>query len=173
MKLYIIAFIGLSIIILLKLWQRNLESTKGEYEYNLNKSILTPAERSFYGVLKQAVGNDFDIFSKVRVADIFSPRKGYSKSAWQSAFNKISRKHFDFILSSKNDTSVKCCIELNDKSHNKSTRGLRDQFLQEICESTDLPFIQFATKSSYNIQTVKETIYEKLGINTNIKQLEG
>jgi hypothetical protein len=115
------------------------------------------------------VGIEFDIFSKVRVADVFSPQKGYSKSEWKSAFNKISSKHFDFVLCSKTDTSIQCCIELNDKSHNRPHRGQRDVFLREICESCDLPFIQFGAKSSYSVQGVRETIYENLG--KAVKQL--
>jgi len=117
MKLFVfalVAIIGLSILKQLL----NKQPSSQTFQYRLNNSLLTPAERSFYGVLKQAVGTDFDIFSKVRVADVFLPEKRYSNSQWQSAFNKISRKHFDFVLSSKTDTSIKCCIELNDKSHN-------------------------------------------------------
>jgi hypothetical protein len=172
MKLLIFALAAVIILtILKKILDQKVPSKT--FQYRLNKSLLTPAERSFYGVLKQAVGNDFDIFSKVRVADVFLPQKGYSKSEWQRAFNKISGKHFDFLLSSKNDTSVKCCIELNDKSHNSSKRGLRDQFLNEICQSNGLPLMQFAAQSSYNIQELRDAICENLGVRKNIKEIEG
>ena len=40
--------------------------------YQAAKALFTPAERSFFGVLKQTVGAEFEIFGKVRVADIIS-----------------------------------------------------------------------------------------------------
>jgi len=164
-------FFVLAVLIALTILKKLLDQAPSKaFQYSLHKSLLTPAERSFYGVLNQAVGNDFDIFSKVRVADVFTPQKGYTRSERQSAFNKISRKHFDFVLCSKTDTSFQCCIELNDKSHNKSQRGQRDKFLQEICESNNLPLIQFAAKASYNIQELRDTIFENL--RKGIKQIE-
>jgi hypothetical protein len=40
----------------------------------------------------------FQIFSKVRIADLIEPREGLSRSQWQSAFNRIACKHADFVL---------------------------------------------------------------------------
>lgn len=37
------------------------------------KTLFTPAERSFLGVLDEAVGNDYRVFGKVRVADYKKP----------------------------------------------------------------------------------------------------
>jgi hypothetical protein len=69
-----------------------------EYSYALRGALLTPAEVRFYHALKEAVGEEFVIFSKVRVADILTPQAGLGQGDWQRAFNKISAKHFDFVL---------------------------------------------------------------------------
>lgn len=71
---------------------------KGTASYILLPALLTPAERSFYGVLISAVGDSALVFSKVRVADVLKPQKGLDRSNWQRAFNRISSKHFDFVL---------------------------------------------------------------------------
>lgn len=73
--------------------------------YQKCETLFTPAERSFLGVLQQAVGNNAAIFAKVRVADIVEPKTGLSRSARQKAFNKISAKRFDFLLCDKEDLS--------------------------------------------------------------------
>lgn len=90
----------------------------GDFKYRKLDVLFTAAERSFLGVLKLAVTNEVEVFGKVRVADVITPRKGQSRSDWQKAFNKISSKHFDFLICNSDDLSLVCVIELNDKSHN-------------------------------------------------------
>jgi len=99
-------------------------------QYEKNKVLFTPAERSFLGVLNQAIENNAVIFGKVRVADIIKPIGGLPRNKWQSLFNKISTKHFDFVICDKDNLSVLCVIELDDKSHNSKSRQKRDAFLK-------------------------------------------
>lgn len=53
-------------------------------------SLFTPAERSFLGVLNQAIEDNAFVFGKARVADVLKPSKGTSRKIWQTAFNKIN-----------------------------------------------------------------------------------
>ena len=80
---------------------KNAKVAGQEFSYQLRKALFTPSEIKFYRELEQAIGEQFIVFGKVRVADIITPEKGLSKSNWQSAFNKISAKHFDFVLCDK------------------------------------------------------------------------
>ena len=78
-------------------------SSKGSDELSnfpyIKRGVLfTPAERSFLGVLNQAVGDQAQIFGKVRVADVITTKKGMTPSERQTAFNKISAKHFDYLF---------------------------------------------------------------------------
>lgn len=126
--------------------------------YQKAEALFSPAERSFFGVLQQAVGNNAAIFGKVRVADVVEPKSGLGRSAWQKAFNKISGKHFDFLLCDKEDLSVACAIELDDGSHNSKRRHERDAFLKGVCEGAGVPLIQIPAKSAYVISEVKRLI---------------
>jgi ssDNA-binding Zn-finger/Zn-ribbon topoisomerase 1 len=111
-------------------------------------------------VLQQAVGNNAAIFGKVRVADVVEPKPkaGLGRSARQTAFNKISAKHFDFLLCDKEDLSVACAIELDDASHNSKRRQERDEFLKKVCEAAGVPLIQIPAKSAYIISEVKNLL---------------
>lgn len=95
------------------------------YPYSKNQTLFSPAERSFLGVLEQAVGEDYRIFGKVRVADVVSVKSLSHRNAWQQAFNRISAKHFDFILCAKGDLAIAAAIELDDKSHPAQTQRTR------------------------------------------------
>ena len=126
--------------------------------YQKSEALFTPAERSFLGVLQQAVGNNAAIFGKVRVADVVEPKTGLGRSARQKAFNKISAKHFDFLLCDKEDLSVACAIELDDGSHNSKRRQERDEFLKGVCEAAGVPLIQVPAKSAYVISEVRSLL---------------
>jgi ssDNA-binding Zn-finger/Zn-ribbon topoisomerase 1 len=126
--------------------------------YQKSEALFTPAERSFLGVLRQAVGTNAAIFGKVRVADVVAPRAGLSRGAWQKAFNKISARHFDFLLCDKEDLSVACAIELDDESRNSKRRQVRDEFLKGVCKAAGVPLIQIPAKSAYVISEVRSLL---------------
>jgi Protein of unknown function (DUF2726) len=126
--------------------------------YKKQKTLFSPAERSFLGVLNQAIEDNAIIFGKVRVADILTPVSGLPRKKWQVLFNKVSGKHFDFIVCDKQDLSVLCAIELDDKSHNSKVRKARDEFLQSACFSAKLPLIQIPARSAYNIDEIRQSL---------------
>lgn len=83
------------------------------YPYQKQPFLLTKAERSFFGVLQQAVGSDYYIFSKVRLADLLKTTPGLDGSKRQSAQNRINSKHVDFILCNPSDFALRFVIELS------------------------------------------------------------
>lgn len=136
---------------------------KKKFNYRKLECLFTPAERSFYGVLKQVVGEKAEVFGKVRVADVLVPEKGMSKSDWQTAFNKVAAKHFDFILCSKNDLSVLYAIELDDSSHGSESRNERDVFLDQVCNKAQVILIRIPAKQTYSLSEIKEKFPSLLG----------
>ena len=126
--------------------------------YKKKETLFTPAERSFLGILDQAVSDKYSIFGKVRVADVLSPAKGMSRKNWQVAFNKISSKHFDYILCDKDTLAVVAVIELDDKSHSSKKAVARDRLLESACDSASLKLIRFAAKSGYQVQSVRDQL---------------
>ena len=121
--------------------------------YERRSLLFTPAEKLFYEALSKAVSDDQLVFGKVRVADVLQPAssvsKSLSKSQWQTAFNRISAKHFDYVICDKNTLSIVATVELHDKSHNSASRSTRDQFLRQACKSAGLPLFEFRAKSAY------------------------
>ena len=139
-----------------------------EYLYKRLDVLFTPAERSFLGVLNQVVNSKVQVFGKVRVADVLTPQEGMSRSEWQKAFNKISAKHFDFVLCALDDLSILCAIELNDRSHSSKKRKQRDIFLENTCQSASFPLIQFTAKAAYEISAIEEVLAPYLPNETSV-----
>jgi len=158
----ILALIALALIALFLKLSKKSGSLSREFSYDKQDALFSPAERSFLGVLNQAIEDNAFVFGKVRVADVLKPSKGIARNQWQTAFNKINSKHFDFVLCDKNDLSLLCAIELNDKSHNSKKRKERDVFLTSACESAMLPLIQIPAQSAYNIDDIRQTLLTHL-----------
>jgi hypothetical protein len=130
------------------------------FPYNRKAALFSPAERSFLGVLEQAVGSHYRIFGKVRIADVVETKRGLSGSHRQSAFNRINAKHFDFLLCDKRNLSVVCAIELDDKSHSRSSRQQRDAFVTELCRNVGLPLLRIRASRTYSLPELRVNILE-------------
>lgn len=94
-----------------------------------------------------------EIFGKVRVADVLKIKSTGNKSRNRSVFNKINAKHFDYVVCNKNDLSVLCVIELDDK-YNQRSRQNRDNFLESACNSAQLTLLRFEAKNLIRYQEV-------------------
>lgn len=129
------------------------------YEYDAHKNLMSIAELSFYHALNQAIGDDYLVFAKVRIADVLKPKKNlYHRSEWQTAFNRISSKHFDFVLCDPKTLSICKVVELNDSSHHKPDRIRRDNFVFTACQSAELPLLMINAARTYDLNTLREQI---------------
>ena len=159
MNLNLLFAFAFGIIIILFLLGRLSSAPKSQqYQYRKHKTLFTAAERSFLGVLDNAVGEQYRILGKVRIADVITPEKGMTRQHWQNAFNKISAKHFDFVLCDKQTLSVIAVIELDDKSHKQAKVVARDQLVEEACRTAELPLIRFEARRNYHLETVRAHI---------------
>lgn len=140
------------------------------FPYEKQKMLLSPAERSFFGVLEQVVGESHRIFVKVRLADLFKVKAGLSNSERMTAFNKIKAKHVDFVICSKESVDVLVAVELDDKSHNLKKRQERDIFVDKVFESVGVPLGHIAAQKSYSVQDVSRIVSNLLGIHSDADQ---
>lgn len=129
------------------------------HQYKLKGPLFSAAERSFYGALTLATSDKAIVFGKVRIADILEPHQPANNSARQTAFNKINRKHFDYVLCTPNDLSIICVIELDDKSHDLKKQQKRDSFVESACESANLKLHRFKASDSYSVLSIHKTLF--------------
>ena len=159
MELFIVVFFILAtVMVLVALGKIKIPPQSSSAGYRLNGPLFSPAERSFLGVLVQAVPDESLVLGKVRVADVITPEKGLSRPKWQSAFNRISAKHFDYVVCDRATLRVLSAVELNDKSHKWKKRVDRDAFLREACTSAGLHLIEFDAKPSYSVVEVRRQL---------------
>lgn len=139
------------------------------FPYQKEVSLFTPAERSFLGAFESAIGNQFRIFGKVRLADVIKVQPGLGGSSWQRAFNQIQSKHLDFVACDPKDLSVQFVVELDDASHRQSHRRNRDEFLEKSLAAAKVPIFRFQAKRTYSVQDIRDAIFTQPSVSTDQK----
>lgn len=99
------------------------------------KNLMTKNEWSFYKQLKPIADSmNLSVLCKTRVADLIDIEKGLNKSEWQTAFNRINKKHIDFILCKPENLYPILLIELDDNSHDTDKGKERDEFIEKVLQ---------------------------------------
>lgn len=119
-----VAIIGLLII------ERILDSRRAKYQYRAKKHMMTRAEEKCFRKLQSDYGNKYYIVPQVHLSALLDHRvKGQS---FRGAFAHINGKSVDFVLLDKNTLEVYCAVELDDPTHNREDRILRDKEVERI-----------------------------------------
>jgi hypothetical protein len=121
------------------------------------ETLLTAAEQKFYQALDAAIDGRFLILSKVRIADLFIVTSA-SRSARHRVFCSIACKHVDFVLAEAQNLRPVAAIELDDSSHQRADRLLRDQLLDELFEKAAFPLLRFRTAAKYSPRLIGERV---------------
>jgi uncharacterized tellurite resistance protein B-like protein len=120
--------------------------------------VLSPAERSFLGVLQQVLPEDVNVLPKVRLGDVFVTRSGLTNSERASAWNRINQKHVDFLLVKKADLAPIAGIELDDRSHEREERKQRDAFVDEVFGANAVPLLHLKARTSYALAELRSQV---------------
>ena len=107
--------------------------------------LNTKAEQNFFNQLQRSLPNDVYLMAKVRLADICVPKDPKNISD----FNKVSRKHIDFVLVSRNNSEIVACIELDDRSHAKRSAKQRDRIKNDALKAAGIPLFRVTAARSY------------------------
>jgi hypothetical protein len=135
------------------------------FPYRVRDDFLSPAEFSFFKVLSSLVGSRMVIQSKVRLADIFFVARPNENI---SSFNRIAQRHIDFLLCTPTTMKPVLGIELDDSTHNNSTRQQRDIFVDQVFQAAGLPLLHIPAKREYNTQEVSDQISQTFNRNSTL-----
>ena len=125
--------------------------------------LLSDGEQRFYVALRKAVGESDDIHFKMRVADLVVPRAGNWRRGYGEA---VCRQHVDFVVCKRWTSYPVCCVELDDKTHDREDRRRRDAFLEAAFRSAGLPVVHVPARHprvAYDVDALREQILEAAG----------
>lgn len=131
------------------------------YKYHIKQYFFSYAEKEFYTSLRKVLYNSYwfkyEVYPKVRLADIFEPEK------WDSWYKKLWMRHVDFLIVDK-DQAFKpiLAIELDWNSHKQYRQYKSDKFKNEVFNSSNLPLIRFNNDMSSNEEVIKTNVSQYL-----------
>lgn len=145
--------IGISLIIICLIIYK-LKS-KNKFPYKKVSSLLTETELKFYKILFPIIKKKYHISMKVRLEDIIQVSGKFNNKERWSHRGRIKSRHIDFVLCDKRTLEICHCIELDDKSHNRKDRIVRDKFVDWALKNSGISVIHIKTARTYSSNTLK------------------
>jgi hypothetical protein len=164
-------YIGVALVLLMAIkllfrkmeiaWVKNKKMDGGWGSFFLREGLMDKKEKEFFDVLSQNLGDDFLVFSKVRIEDFIGvDSKGLRYGENGGKRNRIKSYHVDFLICDKNITKPLMVVELDGSSHKRLDRIERDERFNRLYEKVGLNFQHI--KIGDNFEEATESIREEL-----------
>lgn len=116
--------------------------------YRLRGQLLSAPEAALFRALQEMVENRYVICPKVALNDIFMIVRPNENVHY---FNKIFRKHVDFLLCEPGSMHPAFGVEIVKPVSKNETRAA-DQFLEDIFMGAGLPLVHIPSAMSYDVR---------------------
>jgi very-short-patch-repair endonuclease len=130
------------------------------FPYRVRDAFLSPAEISFFHVIKGVLGPEHHLISKVNLWDLFYVEKPQMN---QAAINRIDRKHVDFVICDAGTMQPVLAIELDDSSHQSAKAKETDAFKDDVFKAAGLPLLRVAAARGYDPRVLAEQMNSVMG----------
>ena len=118
--------------------------------YRLRDCFLSSAEIDFFRILHDIVGERFIICPKVALVDVFNVARPNENVHF---YNKIFRKHVDFLLCSSQTLKPIMGVELVRPGIKSEIRS-GDQFMEDLFMAAGLPLVHIPLADHYDINDI-------------------
>lgn len=133
------------------------DKEKTKYVYRKSNQVMTDHELKYYKILNEAVGENYYILAQAHLS-AFLEHKVPNGQNWKVAFRHINGKSIDYLLCDKQTLAPLLAIELDDASHEKQDRRLRDEEVERIFTDAKLPLMRVASHGEISPESLLEKI---------------
>ena len=125
-----------------------MEGSEPELPYEKKPYLMTNAEREFFFVLERAVQGRYYIVPQVELSNLVQVEK---QKRWEySLRNKIDRKSVDFVLFNREFFTPHLVVELDDSSHSREDRIVRDGFVDRVLDKAGIKIVHIKNSNHYD-----------------------
>ena len=118
------------------------------------KKLLTQPEQILYHRLVKALP-DYIVLAQVQVLQVLGVKKGWRFYEWH---NRINRLSYDFVVCTQ-DSTVIAAIELDDQSHEKTSRQITDEKKNKASFDAGLRLIRWHVRSIPDEQAIRQEFF--------------
>jgi len=99
------------------------------FPFYKRSQLFTQVERSFLQLLEKAVGEQYKIINRVKLADILELRDSTDTKTKRAALLKLNAKYLDFVLCNNEDMSIVAVIDLVNNTSKSGHKAVPDWFV--------------------------------------------
>lgn len=122
-------------------------NAKSDSPYRMREHFLSTPEIALFRLLQQMVGDRYVVCPKVALTDIFTIIRPNENVHF---YNKIFRKHVDFLLCDPKTFKPAIAIEIVKPVARTETRA-NDQFMEELFSSEGIPLVHIPLGEKYEV----------------------
>ena len=159
---FVLLLILLLVIVVAMVASRFIDSGN-PFPLQKKTTLFSSVERSFMQLLEQAVGNDYKIVNRVKLADVMELKNGLSAKTRASTMLKLNAKYLDFVLCDPNDFSVVAVLDLVNNTSKAGHKAAPDWFVNGALDATGVPYLRMPIKNGYTAADIRATISTRLG----------
>ncbi len=133
------------------------------FPFYKRSQLFTQVERSFLQLLEKAVGEQYKIINRVKLADILELRDSTDTKTKRAALLKLNAKYLDFVLCNNEDMSIVAVIDLVNNTSKTGHKAVPDWFVSGALEASGIPYIRMKIKAGYTVADIQQGLAAKLG----------
>lgn len=157
-----LAIVLMMLLIIVAVGAMKLHEPGLAFPFKKKGNLFTPVERTFLGLIEEAVGNEFRILCRVKMGDILTIHQSKDKKTSKNAASRAGSKHLDFVLCSKDDMSPIIAIDLVHSSGKDGYKAQRDFYVSGALDAAHISHVRIKVRSGYKPQDIRECIQAKL-----------
>jgi hypothetical protein len=151
-----IAFLGL--LIVLGIIAIKMTNPELQYHFSQKDQLFTPVERSFLTLIEDAIGSEYRILCRVRLADLLSAKQHNAQT--KAALKTAKSKELNFVLCRKSDMRPIAAIDL--VNPNEQYKQQKDWFVTGALDSARIAHVRIKVKSGYKASDIRTCIVNKI-----------
>ena len=155
--LYFLLGLGALVLLTFILSVRRSLKSRFRLPYVADATLLTASQRAFKAVLERAVGKEYRVYGRVRVADVIGLRPRLSRRERERALDRLEGRCFDFLVCAPDTTAIACAVNLVPRS--RLRQQLPRDRLDRICAAAGLPFVRVRESDAYSVADIEERIF--------------
>jgi len=133
------------------------------FPFHKKTQLFTHIERSFLHLLERAVGGQYKIINRVKLADILELKDNADNKTRRAASLKLNAKYLDYVLCNNDDMSIVAVIDLVNNANKDGHKAVPDWFVSGALEASGIPYIRMKIKAGYTVADIQQGLAAKLG----------
>lgn len=157
-KFWIATVVGMAVAVLTLfalLGKRKRGGVTLSSEYKRKGTLISRSEYNFLLTLRQISPNKYEVLPQVALVSVIDKK---TNTLYRNELFRIC----DYCFVDRDTFEPLLLVELNDSSHNREDRRLRDEKVAAICEDAGLPLVTFRTDGDLGYAAVKKAVMKAI-----------